>query len=277
MEKHVPVILIRFILFLFLLFAVHGVLPLKASALDEVSYPLSVKKLNAASSNEDPDSGAAEDDDFDFLEEEYKPDANTVYDPLAPWNRAMFQVNDRLYFWILKPMATAYGHVIPQPARKGIKNFFRNIKAPIRIVNCMLQGKGRSAMAEYSGFIINSTAGFLGFRNPAKKYPGLNPGEEDLGQTLGRYGVHNGIYLVWPFIGPSTLRDTVGLVADTVFLNPVSYVEPLEIRIGITAEETINNTSLKIGDYESLKNASIQPYEAFRNAYIQYRNSQVNE
>ena len=273
MEKHKPVILIRKILIPLFLFAAHAMLPMELFALDQVSDIFSEKPLYAVSA----DSQAAADDDFDFLEEEYETEVSAVYDPLAPWNRAMFQVNDRLYFWALKPVASAYGSVIPQSARTGIKNFFHNLKAPTRIVNCVLQGKGKSAMAEYSGFIVNTTAGFLGFSDPAGKYPELNPGEEDLGQTLGRYGVHNGFYLVWPVFGPSTLRDTVGLIGDTMFLDPVSYVEPFGLRIGINAEERINNTSLRIGDYESFKEASIQPYEALRNFHIQYRNRQVAE
>jgi phospholipid-binding lipoprotein MlaA len=118
--------------------------------------------------------------------------------------------------------------------------------------------------------------GVLGFGNPAKKYPELNPSEEDLGQTLGAYGIGNGLYIVWPILGPSTLRDSVGLVGD-LLLNPVSYVEPTEAAIGITGYETVNDTSFKIGDYESLKKAAINPYEALRDAYIQHRKSKVKK
>jgi phospholipid-binding lipoprotein MlaA len=273
MKKHGPAIIIRLILISFFGFATHAILPVDTFALDQTPDFYSGNMLYAAS----PDSPSAEDEDFDFLEEEYETAVSAVYDPLEPWNRAMFRINDSLYFRVLKPVATAYGRIIPKPARTGIKNFFHNIKAPIRIVNCILQGKGKSAMAEYSAFIVNSTAGFLGFSDPAGEYPGLNPGEEDLGQTLGHYGVNNGIYLVWPLFGFSTLRDTVGMVGDSMFLNPVSYIEPMEVRIGITAEEKINSMSLIIGDYETLKDASITPYEAFRNAYIQHRNSLVKE
>jgi len=104
----------------------------------------------------------------------------------------------------------------------------------------------------------------------------LNPGEEDLGQTLGSYGIGNGFYIVWPILGPSTLRDSMGMVGDW-FLNPVSYVEPTETYLEIRAVETVNETSFKIGDYESLKEAAIDPYVALRNAYIQHRKKKVEE
>ena len=117
----------------------------------------------------------------------------------------------------------------------------------------------------------------FGFGNPAKRYPELTPPEEDLGQTLGYYGIGNGFYLVWPFFGPSTLRDSVGFAGDLLLLNPVTYVEPIEDSFGLTLLESVNNTSLTIGDYESLKESAIQPYEAFRDIYIQYRSTQVSQ
>ena len=216
------------------------------------------------------------DEDFDFLENDVEIKPIAVKDPLSPWNRLMFKFNDKLYFWVLKPVAKGYGAVLPQMARTGINNFFYNIKAPIRIAGCLLQGKGGTAINEISRFTINSTFGVLGFANPVKKYPHLNPSPEDLGQALGHYGIGNGIYLVWPFLGPSTLRDTVGSVGDH-FLNPVSYIKPMEAGIGVVALERVNKTSLTIGDYESLKESAIKPYEAFRNVYIQYREKLVSE
>jgi phospholipid-binding lipoprotein MlaA len=104
----------------------------------------------------------------------------------------------------------------------------------------------------------------------------LKPRDEDLGQTFATYGIGDGFYIVWPILGPSTLRDSVGMVGDW-FLNPVSYVHPIEAYLGIRATETVNDTSFRIGDYESLKEAAIDPYVAFRNAYIQYRKRKVEE
>jgi len=218
------------------------------------------------------------DDELDLFDDEFEEDQDKVRvaDPLAFWNRAMFHFNDKFYFWVLKPVARGYRAVVPSPVRIGVKNFFTNLTTPIRLVNCILQWKWQAANGEFARFLLNSTVGVLGFGNPAKKYPKLNPSEEDLGQTLGAYGIGNGFYIVWPFLGPSTLRDSVGLVGD-LFLNPVAYVEPTEAAVGITGYETVNDTSFKIGDYESLKKAAINPYEALRDTYIQHRNSKVKE
>ena len=227
------------------------------------------------SEQREPSHDFDEDDDFEFMEEEFGKSMPSVSDPLAPVNRVMFQFNDRLYFWVLKPVSKGYGKILPHIARKGIKNFFYNLRAPIRVVGSLLQFKGEKAMAEYSRFIINTTAGGLGFGDVTKKFPNLNPSEEDSGQTLAHYGIGNGFYIVWPVLGPSTLRDTVGNFGDGLYLDPVGYVTPMRAYLEIRALETVNSTSLRIGDYETLKNSAIQPYEAFRSAYIQYRKSLI--
>ena len=219
-------------------------------------------------------SGIKSDDDQDEFEAEVNSDY--VADPIEPWNRAMFHFNDKFYFWVLKPVSKGFKKVVPRPARTGIKNFFTNITTPVRFVSCILQGKGKKAVFELTRFFINTTIGVLGFGNPAKNMPDLNPPPEDLGQTFGSYGIGNGFYIVWPFIGPSTLRDSVGLVGDA-FLNPVSYVQPVEASIGVTGFKTVDKTSFHIGDYEDFKDAAIVPYEAFRDAYIQNRNKKIKE
>jgi len=215
-------------------------------------------------------------DDLEDEEDEEDEDAILVADPLAPWNHLMFRFNDKLYFWVLKPVATGYKAVTPSMVRVGIKNFFQNLTTPIRVVNCVLQGKFRTAETEIARFLINSTVGVLGFGDVAKNNPRfVRPPEEDLGQTLGSYGIGNGVYIVWPIMGPSTLRDTVGTFGDR-FLSPVTYVDiPTEATLGITVLETVNETSFRIGDYEAIKDAAIIPYEAFRDAYLQYRKKKV--
>jgi phospholipid-binding lipoprotein MlaA len=230
---------------------------------------------SAAVTEEDSDDDLSN-EGLDLFDDEFEEDKVQVSDPLAFWNRAMFHFNDKFYFWVLKPVARGYRAVVPSLVRIGVKNFFTNLTTPIRLANCILQWKWRAANAEFARFMLNSTVGVLGFGNPAKKYPKLNSSEEDLGQTLGAYGIGNGFYLVWPVLGPSTLRDSVGLVGDG-FLNPVYYVKPIEAALGIKAYEILNETSFKIGDYESLKKAAINPYEALRDAYIQHRESKVKE
>jgi phospholipid-binding lipoprotein MlaA len=227
---------------------------------------------------------STEDDELfeDLLEDEMDAnggdagDTQAVSDPLIGWNKAMYHFNDKLYFGLLKPLASGYKKVLPSPVRVGVKNFFHNIKAPIRFVSCILQGKPQAAGGEVGRFIVNSTAGVLGLGNPARKIPELNPNEEDLGQTFGHWGIDNGFYIVWPFLGPSTFRDSVGMAGD-YFLDPVSYVNPFLARLGITSFDYVNQASFRIGDYEALTAAALDPYSALRNAYIQYRLQKVSE
>jgi phospholipid-binding lipoprotein MlaA len=219
---------------------------------------------------------ASENDEFDMLEEEYAEQMVEVPDPLEPFNRIMFNINDTLYFWIVKPGCEIYAGVIPEPARIGIRNFFSNLKTPVRLVNCLLQGKGEGANIELRRFAINTTCGILGFGDPALDRYGLEPVYEDLGQTLAVYGFGDGFYLVLPIFGPSNARDSIGSFGDW-FLNPVSYVEPEEAAYGITAIKFTNNSSLTLGEYESFKSSTIEPYIAMRRTYAQYRAKQIQQ
>ena len=228
--------------------------------------------LADAAAGEDTD-----DEELDFLDEEWEDgEFVSVADPLSWWNRGMFHFNDKLYFWVLKPVARGYKFVVPTPVRSGIRNFFDNLFFPKRFVNNLLQGKIHGAGSEFVRFSVNTTAGCLGFWNLMDDYTELKASDEDFGQTLGSYGIGNGIYLVWPVFGPSTARDTVGMVGD-FFLNPVRYVSPWEARVGLTALRMVNLTSFRIGDYEALKDAALEPYEAFRDAYLQHRQKLVDE
>ena len=219
------------------------------------------------------------DDSLDFLDEEDEEieDGIRIGDPIEPWNKVMFQFNDKLYFWVLKPVARGYRAVVPHVVRNSVKNFFINLTFPARFVNSLLQAKGQNASDELGRFLFNSTVGVLGFWDAAGRfYPNLNPAPEDLGQTLGNYRIGHGFYIVWPILGPSTVRDSVGLIGDS-FLNPVTYVEPTTASMGISAYDRVNGLSFRIGDYEALKDAALDPYEAFRDAYIQYRYKKVAE
>jgi phospholipid-binding lipoprotein MlaA len=213
---------------------------------------------------------------FDRFEEELSQRQVTISDPLEPSNRVMFVINDRLYFWVAKPVIQTYEKIVPRSARLGIRNFFENIATPARFVNCLLQDKCTEANRELRRFGINTTIGILGFGDPARDRWHLIPASEDLGQTLAIHGFGDGFYIVWPLLGPSTLRDSIGMVGDT-FLNPVRYVEPSETSIGISVFNTANDGSFHIGEYESFKSASVEPYVAMRGAYIQYRSKQIKE
>lgn len=223
---------------------------------------------------------AAEDDAFETdIFQEGQADQGThamIADPFEGLNRAVFVFNDKLYMYGLKPVAKGYTRVVPLVARKGIKNFFNNLFFPIRFVNNLLQGKGEAAGAEFSAFFINTTLGFGGLNNFAQKYVGIQLQAEDFGQTLGAYGMGSGPYLVLPVLGPSSFRGIVGRAGDW-FVNPINYAQPWELSWGAWGLEKVSWTSIYIEDYEAFKKASIDPYTAIRNAYIQNRNALVED
>lgn len=214
-------------------------------------------------------------EDDEYLKEEAADD-DEAWDPLIGLNRGIYTFNDRLYYWLVKPVAEVYREVLPRPARTGVKNFFHNLSMPVRFVNCLLQLKFQRATAEIARFFFNSTRGILGFGNPARHYPELNPPPEDTGQTLGYWGIGNGPYMVLPLLGPSTLRNTVGLAGDYA-LNPVSYSQSIFFSVGVSAYVTVNQASLVIGDYEAIQEAAIDPYIAIREAYVDNREKMVSE
>lgn len=219
------------------------------------------------------------DDLDDDLFDEYDDTAaeeQMVADPIYYFNYAMFNVNDFLYFYAMKPIAQGYGFIIPTPVRSGINNFFYNLLFPVRFVNNIFQGKGSAAGNEFTAFFVNSTVGILGFNNFAQKHMDIKLHDEDLGQTLGSYNIGDGFYIVLPLLGPSTLRDAVGRAGDW-FITPINYATPWELSWGLWGTDKINRTSFRIGDYEALKEASLDPYVAIKNAYIQNRRSLIKQ
>jgi phospholipid-binding lipoprotein MlaA len=212
-----------------------------------------------------------------LFEEEFETKQLKVADPLYIWNKGMYHINDKLYFWVLKPLAKGYKAITPDIFREGVSNFFYNLMMPIRFVNCIFQGKGNAAANEFTRFVINSTIGVLGLGNPASQYPQLNRADdEDLGQTFAKYGIGNGFYLVWPILGPTTLRDFIGEIGDA-YLNPLIYIDPIEAELAVRGFNYINKTSFHIGEYEALKEASVDPYVAMRNSYLQFRERKIKQ
>jgi phospholipid-binding lipoprotein MlaA len=215
-------------------------------------------------------------DEFDFLEEGGE-EVVTISDPLEPVNRAVFHFNDKLYFWLLKPAARGYNYVFPEELRIRVRNFFINLLFPVRFVNAILQGNIGAAAVELSRFVVNSTLGIGGLFDPSSRGLNLPMQDEDLGQTLGVYGLGHGIFLTVPVLGPYTVRSLVGWAGDG-FLDPVTwYVHPMLLSWGVKGYKKFNEVSLTLGDYEALKEAAIDPYVAIRNAYVQYRNAKVKE
>jgi phospholipid-binding lipoprotein MlaA len=221
----------------------------------------------------------SEDADYDESELEEEVEAESAvepFDPLSGYNRFMTQVNDKLYFWIMKPIGKGYAFVVPECGRLAVDRCFKNILFPVRFVNNLLQLKIEGAGIETARFAVNTTVGVLGFGDPAKNWLNLNPYVEDFGQTLGHYGLGGGFHLVWPILGPSNIRDTIGLVPD-YFLNPISYVEPTLLASGIRIFDKVNYTSLHIGEYESIKKDTVDLYGFMRDAYEENRKKEIAE
>jgi len=232
--------------------------------------------LIAAAVQSKPAATAADaEEDFTESEEE----DIEISDPFESFNRVMFNVNDKIYFGFLKPVAKGMRIVVPEKARVSLSHFFSNILSPVRIVNAGLQLKGEDASNEFFRMIINSTIGLLGFFDVAKTDFGINIKKEDFGQTLGHYGVGNGPYLVLPLLGPSSVRDGIGLLVDGKYLDPASYEFDGETGRYVAFKWLDIETTLSIDKdtYEAIKNDSIDPYVFLRNAYIQFRQGAVDK
>ena len=223
--------------------------------------------------------GGGQDVAFFADEDEAKPEPKiAVADPLEPVNRVIFQFNDGLYRHVLTPVARGYRDTVPEDLRTALGNFFHNLGTPLRVLAATLQGDFDTVGCEIYRFATNTTVGVLGFGDPAKDLLDLPPpSDEDLGQTLGAWGVGHGFYLVLPILGPSSLRDTAGMVGGW-YVDPVySYVEPLELSVAIHTEEFVNDYSFRVGDYESLADAAVDPYVAMRDFYLKYRQTRVDQ
>jgi phospholipid-binding lipoprotein MlaA len=234
--------------------------------------------LAAADSDADSkETVVAEDDFYDdellFLDEDEE--ILDVYDPLEPINRGIFWFNDKLYFYLLKPVAKGYRWVMPDPLMLGIGNFFSNLASPMRILNAGLQGKFGDAGNELTRFAVNTTIGIGGFFDTAKDHFNLKKKNEDTGQTLGYYGVGPGPYLVLPFFGPSSFRDGVGLLADSRMDLTYYLWENRDYWAAIILK-TVNTVALDKDTYEGIKRDALDPYLFVRDAWTQYRKNLVD-
>jgi len=234
--------------------------------------------LASAQQNPPPDDAtkaAVDDDEYAVVK---------IYDPLEPFNRAMFKFNNGLYDYVFRPVSTGYVKVTPAKVRVGLGNFFTNLRFPIRFVSDVLQGKIKRAGLETGKFCVNTVAGLGGFIRISDDVPSLaNIPSEDLGQTFGVWGIHKGPYLVLPVLGPGTARDTVGLVGD-YFLNPLHW-DPFKEVDGhrwwwdttLQTTDAVNSLPGLLQLYDEEKKAALDPYVAVRSAYIQYRDTAVQK
>ena len=227
-----------------------------------------------------------EDDEYeddDEYDDEYEDDVVEINDPLHQLNRDIFWLNDGLYILIIRPAAKAYNTIIPIEIRTSVKNFFYNLRFPIRFVNCLLQAKTRKAGEEFVSFLLNTSVGFLGIGDVASTYENLPPSPEDLGQTLAVWGFGNGFFIMYPVLGPYTLRDSARFI-DSYFLDPVSWLRynkfggySTRTTLAITAYDKFNELSFEIDDIDALREAVFDPYVAVRDAYIEHRNKLIAE
>lgn len=197
-----------------------------------------------------------------------------IADPIEPWNRFWHGFNDVLWRQYGQAIWQTYELVTPTELRKGVSNFFDNIAFPIRFVNALLQGKPMEAGVEFQRFIINSTLGAGGLMNPGANSKPLWCAEPDLsgfGQTLGRWGMGDGFYIVWPVLGPSTARESVGMVGDFA-TNPFTYAS-IYWEGSLTNAALVLRTNHTLGEnlegYDNLVRISVEPYSAIRNVYVQ--------
>jgi phospholipid-binding lipoprotein MlaA len=201
-------------------------------------------------------------------------------DPLAPFNEKMFWFNRELDSYVTRPIATGFADVVPEAPRRAIDRFFTNVGVIPRFANSLFQLKFEGAGREVSRFAINSTVGVLGLFDPADKWFGLKPSNEDFGLTLGHYGLDSGPYLVLPVLGPSTIRDTAGRVADG-FMNPIAYLLPFwqvfAIDSGTMVTHGIDYESLNLQLFSDVDLYSVDLYGAVQDAYLQRRREQLKQ
>lgn len=205
--------------------------------------------------------------------------AQIIADPLEPWNRFWFHFNDVFFLYVAKPLYKGYDFIMPREFQSGLKNFLTNMLFPVRFVNSLLQGKFKGAGVEFGRFIVNSTVGFGGFIDAAKGRKAVvdvDPAGEDLGQTLGYWGFGQGFYIVWPIIGPSSARDTVGLAGD-VFLNPSFYLHARDVAMVGNATLRFNTLGDILPMYENVTEVAVDPYVAMREAYAAFRKLHVQK
>jgi len=200
-------------------------------------------------------------------------------DPLEKFNRGVWGVNQAADKVLIRPATHVYRAVAPKPARQGVSNFFSNLTEPWSFVNNMLQGKPKRALHNLGRFVVNTTAGLGGLFDVASKTD-IQPAPEDFGQTLARWGVNGGPYLVLPLLGPSTLRDGIGsgvaFVADPVNIGLREADIPKTARWvyrGISVVDARNQLIESGGD--AFLKSSLDPYATARSAYLQRRRAAI--
>lgn len=195
-------------------------------------------------------------------------------DPFESLNRGTYAFNENLDRALVKPVAQTYDRVVPKPVKTGVSNFFSNAKYPVTLVNNVLQAKFADAANDVGRLLLNSTLGLGGLLDPATRI-GLERNDEDFGQTLGKWGVPSGPYLMVPFLGPYTLRDGLGSVADD-FAEPRGYVTDNVVRWSLWAGDKLDRR-VRLLEADGVLERTGDPYAFIRSAYLQRREYQVKD
>ncbi len=202
--------------------------------------------------------------------------SSVIADPIAPVNRAIGSFNKVVDTLVIRPVTIVYKNAVPSQGRQRVTNVLQNLNEPVNMVNSFLQGDIDHGFGSFWRFALNSTFGIAGLFDFAEANAGLKYRREDFGQTLGHYGVGNGFYLVLPLLGPSTLRDTVGLGVDIVS-NPFTFIFNDYQSIGRVAATVVDTRVRTLAFTDDVNANSLDPYATYRSSYVQYRNKQVRD
>jgi phospholipid-binding lipoprotein MlaA len=206
-------------------------------------------------------------------------DTTSVSDPLKPFNKVMLSINEFLDKVLFNPIDTAYRTVVPEVARNGVHNVLENVKSPVYLANELLQGDLDGAGKVVTRFTINTLLGVGGIIDQAGN-SGITNAPEDFGQTMAVWGVPNGPYIVWPIFGPSTLRDSVGIVGD-IAMDPLYWYARNNDKTGLQytrAGLTLVDTKHKYrGTMDDLRRNSGDLYTSLQSVYLQRRNALIND
>lgn len=197
-------------------------------------------------------------------------------DPLEPVNRAFFRTHRILDQVVFRPVAQIYRGVVPDKGREAVSSFLDNVTSPVDFVNSVLQGDAENAFATFWRFALNSTLGLAGLYDFAGKEAGLTARQADFGQTMARYGMASGPYIFLPVIGPTTVRDGTGRGVDILF-DPVTWTHDNAWSIAEYAAVGIDYRAENMTVIDDLQDNSLDPYAAFRSAYLQRRAAQIRE
>ncbi len=198
-----------------------------------------------------------------------------VNDPIEGFNRSMFGFNEKVDENVLKPVATGYKDVVPSPARTGVTNFHNNFEDAWSAVNSLLQLKLEHTASDTMRVLVNTTIGFGGLLDWGTALR-LQRYNEDFGQTLGYWGVAEGPYVVWPFLGPSTARDSAALPVDLA-VGPGLVIESTAIAISLSALNVVNTRANLLDSSALLDDIVLDKYIFVRDGFLQRRRSQVHD